>query len=67
MSALEKKGVVEPSLTLHGLRVSFAAGIKRKRKRAVSNAAVAAVLGDLRSATVMSGWARTILATSKTS
>lgn len=47
MSALEKKkGVVEPSLTLHGLRVSFAAGIKRKRKRAVSNAAVAAALGD---------------------
>lgn len=46
MSALEKKGVVEPGLTLHGLRVSFAAGIERKRKRAVSNAEVAAALGD---------------------
>jgi len=59
MSALEKKGVVEPGLTLHGLRVSSAAGIKRKRKRAVSNAEVAA-------ATVMSGWERTIPVTSKT-
>jgi hypothetical protein len=38
MRALEKKGMVEPGLTLHGLPVSFAAGIKRKRKRAMSNA-----------------------------
>jgi hypothetical protein len=42
----KKKGVVQPGLTVHGLRVSFAAGIKRKRRRAVSNAEVAAALGD---------------------
>jgi hypothetical protein len=52
-----KERVVEPGLSLHGLRVSFAAGIKRKRKRAVSNAEVAAALG---------GWERTIPVTSKT-
>lgn len=45
IGALAKKGLVEPGLTLHGLRVSFAAGIKRKRK-GVSNAAIAAALGD---------------------
>jgi hypothetical protein len=38
MRALEKKGMVEPGLTLPGLPVFFAAGIKRKRKRVVSNA-----------------------------
>jgi len=49
ISALKKKGLVEPGLTLHGLRVSYAAGIKRKaakRKGTVDNAAVAAALGD---------------------
>jgi integrase len=49
VGGLEKKGLVGPGLTLHGLRVTYAAGIKRqaaKRKGTVDNAAVAAALGD---------------------
>jgi integrase len=49
ISDLEKDGLVEPGLTLHGLRVTYAAAIKRqaqKRKSSVDNAAVAAALGD---------------------
>ncbi len=49
-ASLVKRGLVEPGLTLHGLRVTFSAAIKRdalKRKEAIpSNAAVAAALGD---------------------
>lgn len=47
---LEKDGLIsEPGLTLHGLRVTYAAGIKRaafKRGDHADNAAVAAALGD---------------------
>jgi integrase len=49
ISDLERDGLVEPGLTLHGLRVTYAAAIKRqaqKRKASVDNAAVAAALGD---------------------
>lgn len=49
LSKLERDGVIEPGLTLHGLRVTFAAAIKRlaiKRGRRTDNAAVAAALGD---------------------
>ena len=41
---LEKRGLVGAGLTLHGLRVSYAAGLKRKN--GANNAAVAAALGD---------------------
>lgn len=49
IDGLEKKGLVGAGLTLHGLRVTYAAGLKRaahKRKGNVDNAAVAAALGD---------------------
>lgn len=49
LTGLARKGVVGAGLTLHGLRVTYAAGLKRdahKRKRPVDNAAVAAALGD---------------------
>jgi integrase len=44
MAAIEKRGFVGPGLTLHGLRVSYAAGIKRRT--GANNASVAAALGD---------------------
>lgn len=44
MAKLEKRGLVGPGLTLHGLRVTYAAGIKRKT--GANNSAVAAALGD---------------------
>jgi integrase len=44
ISALEKKGLVGEGLTLHGLRVTYAAAIKRKT--GADDAAVAAALGD---------------------
>lgn len=44
MAELKKKGLVGPGLTLHGLRVTYAAAIKRKS--GADNAAVAAALGD---------------------
>ena len=49
VAGLQKKGLVGAGLTLHGLRVTYAAAIKRdaqKRKGSVDNAAVAAALGD---------------------
>jgi integrase len=49
ISKIEREGLVDPGLTLHGLRVTYAASIKRqaqKRKTSVDNAAVAAALGD---------------------
>jgi hypothetical protein len=49
LKALAKQGLVGEGLTLHGLRVTYAAGIKRKafeRGVPVDNAAVAAALGD---------------------
>ena len=44
LAKLEKEGVIEPGLTLHGLRVSFAAEIKRVT--GASDDQVAAALGD---------------------
>jgi len=44
LKRLERKGVVGKGLTEHGLRVSFAAAIKRTQQ--VDDAAVAAALGD---------------------
>lgn len=50
IASLVRQKLIEPGLTLHGLRVTFSAAIKRdalKRKQAIpSNAAVAAALGD---------------------
>lgn len=50
IASLEAKKLVEPGLTLHGLRVTFAAAIKRdalKRDETIpNNVAVAAALGD---------------------
>lgn len=49
IALLEKKGLVGPGLTLHGLRVTYAAAIKRdalKRNSSADNASVAAALGD---------------------
>jgi integrase len=49
LTGMARKGLVGDGLTLHGLRVTYAAGIKRaaaKRKGSVSNAAIAAALGD---------------------
>lgn len=44
LAKLTKKGLVEPGLTLHGLRVSFAAEIKRVT--GASDAQIARALGD---------------------
>jgi len=44
IARLEAQGCVKSGLTLHGLRVSFAAGIKRKT--GANDSAVAAALGD---------------------
>lgn len=44
IASLEKRKLVGPGLTLHGLRVTYAAGIKRKT--GANDAAVAAALGD---------------------
>jgi len=44
IGGLEKKGLVEPGLTLHGLRVTYAAAIKRTNR--ADNSEVAAALGD---------------------
>ena len=44
LAKLTKDGVVEPGLTLHGLRVSFAADIKRVT--GANDSQVAAALGD---------------------
>jgi integrase len=46
LTGLAKKGVVGKGLTEHGLRVTYAAAIKRKRGHRANNAAVAAALGD---------------------
>lgn len=43
LKALERKGVVEPGLTLHGLRVTYAAGLSRD---GANTGEVAAALGD---------------------
>jgi len=43
LSALEKKGLVGAGLTLHGLRVTYAAALKRD---GANNSGVAAALGD---------------------
>jgi integrase len=44
LKALAKEGVIDDGLTPHGLRVTYAAGIKRQT--GADNAAVAAALGD---------------------
>jgi integrase len=44
INGLEKAGLVGPGLTLHGLRVTFAAA--RKRQQGANNEQVAAALGD---------------------
>ena len=44
LAGLEAKGLVNPGLTLHGLRVSFAAA--RKRETGANDSQVAAALGD---------------------
>jgi integrase len=49
IASLKKRGLVSSGLTLHGLRVTYAANIKRdafKDNRSADNSAVAAALGD---------------------
>lgn len=44
IASIEKRGLVNPGLTLHGLRVTYAAD--KKRKHGATDSAVAAALGD---------------------